>query len=85
MRRENGVRPYFPLSVVKVFSGRVASLPSAHDLPMGRIGKSYPRFQPSEPHGLSAPEERRISGLHVFGALVGVIAALSLIGFLLTR
>ena len=52
---------------------------------MGRIGKSYPRFQPSEPQGLSAPEERRISGLHVFGALVGVIAALGLIGFLLTR
>jgi hypothetical protein len=52
---------------------------------MGRIGKSYPRFQDSEQESLPAPEARRVSGLHVFGALVGVIAALGLIGFLLTR
>jgi hypothetical protein len=51
---------------------------------MGRIGKSYPRFQ-SEQDGPPAREERGLSGLHVFGALVGVIAALGLIGFLLTR
>ena len=49
---------------------------------MGRIGKSYPRFHSEE----QAPaDESGISGLHVFGALVGVIAALGLIGFLLTR
>jgi hypothetical protein len=59
-------------------------LRSAHDLRMGRIGKSYPRFQ-SEQDGPPAREERGLSGLHVFGALVGVIAALGLIGFLLTR
>jgi hypothetical protein len=52
---------------------------------MGRIGRSYPRFQSGEHQSPPAPEERRVSGLHVFGALVGVIAALSLIGFLLTR
>ena len=52
---------------------------------MGRIGKSYPRFQPSELHTPPAPQERRVCGLHVFGALVGIIAALGLIGFLLTR
>jgi hypothetical protein len=52
---------------------------------MGRIGKSYPRFQESEPDGASAAEESRLTGLHVFGALGGVIAALRLIGFLITR
>lgn len=51
---------------------------------MGRIGKTYPRFQASEQQQ-RAGEERRVCGLHVFGALVGVIAALGLIGFLLSR
>jgi hypothetical protein len=51
---------------------------------MGRIGKTYPRFQASEQQARAA-DERRVCGLHVFGALVGVIAALGLIGFLLTR
>jgi hypothetical protein len=51
---------------------------------MGRIGKSYPRFG-SEEQSSAPADERGISGLHVFGALVGVIAALGLIGFLLTR
>jgi hypothetical protein len=51
---------------------------------MGRIGKTYPRFQSSEQPPLPA-DEGRVSGLHVFGALVGVIAALGLIGFLLIR
>jgi hypothetical protein len=51
---------------------------------MGRIGKTYPRFQASEQQP-RAEGERGVCGLHVFGALVGVIAALGLIGFLLTR
>ncbi len=51
---------------------------------MARIGKTYPRFRPSEQPGVPAADER-ICGLHVFGALVGVIAALGLIGFLLIR
>jgi hypothetical protein len=72
------------VSSVKVVSGTATGPPSAHDRFMGRIGKSYPRFQPSEPQG-STVEGRGVSGLHVFGALVGIIAALGLIGFLLTR
>ena len=50
---------------------------------MGRIGKSYPRFaerqQPS-PSG-DAPSYR----FQLLGALVGILAALGLIGWLLTR
>lgn len=52
---------------------------------MGRIGKSYPRFQPSEQESLPAPGRRRVSASQVFGAIVGLLAALGLIGFLLTR
>lgn len=52
---------------------------------MARIGKSYPRFQESEPDGAPAGEDGGLNGLHLFGALVGVIAALGLIGFLITR
>ena len=51
---------------------------------MGRIGKTYPRFQEERPAAGDA-DGRGVSGLHVFGALVGVIAALGLIGFLLSR
>jgi hypothetical protein len=51
---------------------------------MGRIGKSYPRFQPSEQESPPAPD-RGVSGYQVFGAIVGLLAALGLIGFLLTR
>ncbi|HEX6320219.1 MAG TPA: hypothetical protein VFZ84_15305 [Burkholderiales bacterium] len=53
---------------------------------MARIGKSYPRFQPSEQDSLPAPEQQRVSGYQVIlGAVVGLLAALGLIGFLLTR
>jgi hypothetical protein len=52
---------------------------------MGRIGKTYPRFQESEHQGAPAGEDGGLNGLHLFGALVGVIAALGLIGFLITR
>ena len=52
---------------------------------MGRIGKTYPRFHPDEQPADGGADERGVSGLHVFGALVGVIAALGLIGFILTR
>jgi hypothetical protein len=52
---------------------------------MARIGKSYPRFQPSEQESLPAPERQRVSGYQVLGAIVGLLAALGLIGFLLTR
>jgi hypothetical protein len=52
---------------------------------MGRIGKSYPRFQSSEQDSGLAPGWRGVSGFQVFGAIVGLLAALGLIGFLLTR
>ena len=53
---------------------------------MARIGKSYPRFQPSEQASPPARQEReRVSGAQLLGALVGLLAALGLIGFLLTR
>jgi hypothetical protein len=52
---------------------------------MGRIGRSYPRFeQPPKPSGLSA-EEERISGFQIAGAIVGILSALGLIGWLLSR
>lgn len=70
---------------VKVFSGTARRLRSAHDGSMGRIGKTYPRFQESEHQGAPAGEDGGLNGLHLFGALVGVIAALGLIGFLITR
>lgn len=53
---------------------------------MARIGKTYPRFQPSEQQSPTAPKHKqRVSGAQLFGALVGLLAALGLIGFLLTR
>jgi hypothetical protein len=51
---------------------------------MGRIGKTYPRFQPSEQPGPSA-QSRKASTSSVLGALVGVLSALGLIGWLLSR
>ena len=68
----------------KCFQGALRGLHPAHDRAMGRIGKTYPRFQDEQPAAGDA-DERGVSGLHVFGALVGVIAALGLIGFILTR
>ena len=50
---------------------------------MGRIGRSYPRFKPQQPQSDPAPPAR--SGSHVIGAVVGLLAALGLIGWFLTR
>ena len=49
---------------------------------MGRIGRSYPRFPQTE-----AREERRRGDrrLHLTGAIVGLLAALGLIGWLISR
>jgi hypothetical protein len=53
---------------------------------MGRIGKCYPRFQPSEQASPRAPaQSREASASPVLGALVGVLSALGLIGWLLSR
>ena len=50
---------------------------------MGRIGKSYPRFE--EGQRPSPPEEARSYRFQLLGAVVGIVAALGLIGWLLTR
>jgi len=53
---------------------------------MGRIGRSYPRFQPQQPEQPEhdpAPPGRSAS--QVIGAVVGLLAALGLIGWLLSR
>jgi len=52
---------------------------------MGRIGRSYPRFeQPQKPSALPA-EDDGISAYQVVGAIVGVLSALGFIGWLLSR
>jgi hypothetical protein len=52
---------------------------------MGRIGKTYPRFDdaPDSP-GLPA-EEAGIWAVQVTGAIIGILGALGLIGWLLSR
>lgn len=50
---------------------------------MGRIGRSYPRFQPQQP--ADDPQPRARTGPHVIGAVIGLLAALGFIGWLLTR
>lgn len=57
---------------------------------MGRIGRSYPRFeeaqQPAQQDGSLLPEEREgASGYQVVGAIIGILSALGLIGWFLTR
>ena len=56
---------------------------------MGRIGRSYPRFEEAHKPGLpeshpaaEGPAER---GYQVIGAIIGLLSALGLIGWLLTR
>ena len=52
---------------------------------MGRIGRSYPRFeQPQKPSALPQ-EDEGLSAFEVAGAVIGVLCALGLIGWFLTR
>jgi hypothetical protein len=51
---------------------------------MGRIGRSYPRFEnPQQP--LDPEQREAIPGYQLVGAIIGVLAALGLIGWLLSR
>ena len=57
---------------------------------MGRIGRSYPRFEeapkPAEAAGgVERPQKEGISAYQVLGAIVGILSALGLIGWLLSR
>ena len=54
---------------------------------MGRIGRSYPRFDETLKSAGSAlsTEDDGIFAYQVAGAIVGILSALGLIGWLLTR
>jgi hypothetical protein len=52
---------------------------------MGRIGKTYPRFdEAADLPGLTV-EEAEISAVQITGALIGILGALGFIGWLLSR
>lgn len=51
---------------------------------MGRIGKTYPRFEQAPQHE-EPSSTRRATGYQVVGAIVGILSALGLIGWLLSR
>jgi len=52
---------------------------------MGRIGKTYPRFdEASDSPGLPA-EDEEISAVQVTGAIIGILGALGFIGWFLSR
>jgi hypothetical protein len=48
----------------------------------GRIGKSYPRMQFTQPQGAPAPRARRYGML---GGLIALLSALGVVGWLLSR
>jgi hypothetical protein len=51
---------------------------------MGRIGKTYPRFEQT-PRGVGGPPPEQWSRPQLVGAAIGVLAALAFIGWVLTR
>ncbi len=52
---------------------------------MGRIGRSYPRFEEAPQASGSPSEGEGVSAAQVTGAIVGVLCALGFIGWLLSR
>lgn len=56
---------------------------------MGRIGRSYPRFEeapkPADAAGGPARPRKSTPGYPLIGAIVGILGALGLIGWLLSR
>jgi hypothetical protein len=52
---------------------------------MGRIGRSYPRFEEAPQRAGSPSEGEGISAAQVTGAIVGVLCALGFISWLLSR
>ena len=57
---------------------------TARGMSMGRIGKSYPRFEQA-PQSSALPKEDEGVSVQVVGAIVGVLCALAFIGWLLAR
>jgi hypothetical protein len=57
---------------------------------MGRIGRSYPRFEEAhrsarQERVLLPADDKGVSAFQVIGAIVGILSVLGLIGWLLTR
>jgi hypothetical protein len=52
---------------------------------MGRIGKSYPRFEQAQNPAALPVGEDEMSAFQVIGAIVGIVCALGFIGWLLSR
>jgi hypothetical protein len=52
---------------------------------MGRIGRSYPRFDEPRSGAPGPGEDTGTRRLQLAGAAIGVLAALALIGWVLTR
>lgn len=52
---------------------------------MGRIGRSYPRFEEACKPAVEPTQAQGDFASQAVGALVGILAALGLIGWLLTR
>jgi hypothetical protein len=57
--------------------------PRDHSRTMSRIGRSYPRFERTEPPLTDEPGAKGIGAGQVAGAVIGILAALGLIGWLL--
>ena len=51
---------------------------------MGRIGKSYPRFEQAPPPPAPPMDDQGVR-VHLVGAIIGVLCALGFIGWLLAR
>jgi hypothetical protein len=62
----------------------VTCLWCSEEAAMGRIGRSYPRFEDPQPP-LDYERREGISAYQVLGAIIGVLSALGLIGWLLSR
>jgi hypothetical protein len=52
---------------------------------MGRIGRSYPRFEEASKPPAEAAEAEGGSAFQALGAIIGILCALGLIVWLLTR
>jgi hypothetical protein len=51
---------------------------------MGRIGRSYPRFEAPESSAEATPQEGGLA-FQLAGAVIGILAALGLIGWIFAR
>jgi hypothetical protein len=59
--------------------------PRDHSRTMSRIGRTYPRFEQPEPSRTDEPGAKGFGAGQLVGAVIGILAALGLIGWLLTR